>query len=194
MIKQRQPFWMYGLEELRCDLTAFRAAVELESDGVAQARDVQVAVLLDRMFRFPVTGDRVRNYDGLGGQLLFAYLHQHEALRWRDNSIDIDWSLVRQIVPNLLEEIETLYRQGIDRPKLVHWIAGHELVSTYLEPHPASRWAQGARALDLTGPPGTLVDAVLADEFPLSMFYEALAKQLRTVIASTRGITAHDAA
>ncbi|MFF3150493.1 DUF6421 family protein, partial [Streptomyces sp. NPDC057927] len=24
MIKQRQPFWMYGLEELRCDLTAFK--------------------------------------------------------------------------------------------------------------------------------------------------------------------------
>ncbi len=23
----------------------------------------------------PVSGERVRNYDGLGGQLLFAYLH-----------------------------------------------------------------------------------------------------------------------
>ncbi|MGQ4427997.1 DUF6421 family protein, partial [Streptomyces violaceoruber] len=34
MIKQRQPFWMYGLEELRCDLTAFKEAVKLEADGV----------------------------------------------------------------------------------------------------------------------------------------------------------------
>ncbi|NED82093.1 hypothetical protein G3I76_18590, partial [Streptomyces sp. SID11233] len=62
MIKQRQPFWMYGLEELRCDLTAFKEAVKLEADGVAQARDVQTAVLFDRMFRFPVTGERQRNY------------------------------------------------------------------------------------------------------------------------------------
>jgi hypothetical protein len=33
------------------------------------------------------------------------------------------------------------------------------------------------------------VDDVLPDEFPLSMFYEALAKKLRGVIASTKGIT-----
>jgi len=194
MIKQRQPFWMYGLEELRCDLTAFRAAVELEADGVSQARDVQIAVLLDRMFRFPVTGDRVRNYDALGGQLLFAYLHKHKALSWRDNSLAIDWSLVRRVVPHLLDEIETLYRHGINRPKLIHWMAGHELVATYLDPHPASRWVDGAQALDLTSPPRSLVDEVLADEFPLSMFYEVLAKQLKTVIASTSGITGYDAA
>lgn len=68
MIKQRQPFWMYGLEELRCDLTAFKEAVKLESEGNAHGRDVQYAVLFDRMFRFPVSGERVRNYDGLGGQ------------------------------------------------------------------------------------------------------------------------------
>ncbi|CAO0835845.1 hypothetical protein SMICM17S_02567 [Streptomyces microflavus] len=54
MIKQRQPFWMYGLEELRCDLTAFKEAVKLEAEGNAHGRDVQYAVLFDRMFRFPV--------------------------------------------------------------------------------------------------------------------------------------------
>src|SRR3989440_2898191 len=112
MIKQRQPFWMYGLEELRCDLTAFKEAVRLEADGYEQGSLVQYAVLFDRLFRFPVTGERVRNYDGMGGQLLFAYLHKHD---------------------------------------------------------------------------------VLPDEFPLSMFYEALAKKLRDVIASTKGITADDA-
>ncbi len=57
MIKQRQPFWMYGLEELRCDLTAFKEAVKLEAEGYSQARDVQFAVIFDRMFRFPVTGE-----------------------------------------------------------------------------------------------------------------------------------------
>ena len=38
-----------------------------------------------------------------------------------------------------------------------------------------------------TQPPKELIDAVLPDEFPLSMFYEALEKKLRRVVESTRG-------
>ncbi|MGW1537476.1 DUF6421 family protein [Streptomyces aureus] len=190
MIKQRQPFWMYGLEELRCDLTAFKEAVKLESEGNEHGRDVQYAVLFDRMFRFPVSGDRNRNYDGLGGQLLFAYLHKHDVVRWTDNKLHIDWQRAPQVTNELCSEIEELYRAGIDRPKLVHWFKAYELVSTYLAPHPGSRWAKGPDALDLTQPPRKLVDDVLPDEFPLSMFYEALSKKLKNVIASTKGITA----
>ncbi|MFE4857699.1 DUF6421 family protein [Streptomyces sp. NPDC056670] len=193
MIKQRQPFWMYGLEELRCDLTAFKEAVKLEAEGNQHGRDVQYAVLFDRMFRFPVSGDRVRNYDGLGGQLLFAYLHKHDVVRWTDNKLHIDWDRAPQVTNQLCAEIEKLYRDGIDRPKLVHWFAAYELVSTYLAPHPGSTWAKGPDALDLTQPPRKLVDDVLPDEFPLSMFYEALAKKLKNVIASTKGITAASA-
>ncbi|GAA3668094.1 DUF6421 family protein [Nocardioides ginsengisoli] len=190
MIKQRQPFWMYGLEELRCDLTAFKAVVELEAEGFAKAEDVQHAILLDRMFRFPVTGERTRNYDSVGGQLLFAYLHQHDAIRWTDNKLRIDWNLAPQVTNALCAEIEELYRDGIDRPKIVHWQAGYELVSRYLAPHPGSKWARGAEALDFSKQPRELVDDVLPDEFPLSMFFEALAKKLKNVIAETRGITA----
>ncbi|MEU2108371.1 DUF6421 family protein [Streptomyces sp. NPDC019507] len=193
MIKQRQPFWMYGLEELRCDLTAFKEAVKLEAEGNVHGRDVQYAVLFDRMFRFPVSGDRVRNYDGLGGQLLFAYLHQHDVVRWTDNTLRIDWERAPQVTNQLCAEIETLYREGIDRPKLVHWFKAYELVSTYLAPHPGSRWAKGPDALDLSQPPRKLVDDVLPDEFPLSMFFEALSKKLKGVIASTKGITARSA-
>ena len=53
MIRQRSPYWMYSLEELRCDLTAFAAAVELEREGFAFARHAQYAILFDRLFRFP---------------------------------------------------------------------------------------------------------------------------------------------
>jgi hypothetical protein len=194
MIKQRQPFWMYGLEELRCDLTAFGEGVKLEADGFPQGRDVQYTMLLDRLFRFPVTGERQRNYDGLGGQLLFAYLHKHDALRWTDNRLTVDWDRARKVTVALREEIETLYREGIDRPKIVHWFKAYDLVSTYLAPHPGSTWAKGPDALDLSLPPRKLVDDVLPDEFPLSMFYEALRKKLRGVIASTKGITAESAA
>ncbi|WP_228454306.1 DUF6421 family protein [Streptomyces alkaliphilus] len=188
MIKQRQPFWMYGLEELRCDLTAFHEAGRLAAEGMRQGRDMRCAVLLERLFRFPVTGERRRNYDGLGGQLLFAYLHRHDALRWTDNRLTIDWDRAAEVTDRLRGEIETLYREGIDRPKLVHWLKAYELVSTYLSPHPASTWARGPEALDLSLPPRKLVDDVHPDEFPLSLFYEALARKLRAVIESTRGI------
>src|ERR1044072_9398032 len=80
MIKQRMPYWLYSLEELRCHLTTFRDCVRLErvgGTGSAHARLVRYAVLFDRLFRFPITGTRVRNYDGLGGQLLFSYLHKN---------------------------------------------------------------------------------------------------------------------
>ncbi|MEN9608395.1 MAG: hypothetical protein RLZZ06_326, partial [Actinomycetota bacterium] len=33
MIKQRMPFWMYALEELRCDLSTFRETLVLDAEG-----------------------------------------------------------------------------------------------------------------------------------------------------------------
>jgi hypothetical protein len=191
MIKQRMPYWLYSLEELRCDLTTFREAVRLERSAetaVPHARLVQYAILFDRLFRFPITGERVRNYDGLGGQLLFSYLHKHDVVRWTDNRLSIDWRRVGDVVIDLCEDIEKLYRDSIDRPKLAHWLAAYDLVSAYVEPHPGSTWNKGVEALPVNEPPKIWVDAVLPDEFPLSMFYEALAKKLGDVIASTKGI------
>ena len=112
---------MYALEELRCDLTAFVEAVQLEAEGFAFARYVQHAIVLDRLFRFPITGPRVRNYDGLGGQLLFAYLHKHEYLHWTNNELTIEWDRLAEGVANLRAEVETLYREGIDSSKPQYW-------------------------------------------------------------------------
>ncbi|MDQ1546418.1 MAG: hypothetical protein QOH69_1322 [Actinomycetota bacterium] len=198
MIKQRMPYFLYSLEELRCDLTAYREAVKLfrEEDTDADIRDhadlVQYAILFDRIFRFPLTGSRVRNYDGLGGQLLFAWLHQHHVLHWTDTALTIDWDEVPDVVIALSDAINHLYWQSIDRPKMAHWLAAYELVAETLTPNPASKWA--VRDLPLEGPPKLLTDAVMDDEFPLSMFYEALAKKMVGVIDSTSGITAKTAA
>ncbi len=189
MIKQRMPYWMYALEELRCDLNTFRQCVTLAEEGHPYARPVQLAILFDRLFRFPVTGDRVRNYDGLGGQLLFAWLHKHGALSWTDNRLSFDWQRVPETVLALSDAVETLYRDGIDRSKVGHWMAAHEFVAAYVAPHPASTWAKGAEALPLDGPRKGLNDLVLPDEFPLNVFYEALRKKLAPVIDSTRGLT-----
>ena len=148
---------------------------------------MQYAVIFDRIFRFALSGTRVRNYDGLGGQLLFAWLHQHHVLHWTDTKLSIDWDEVPETVLELGHAIEDLYWHSIDRPKTAHWLAAYALVSTTLTPHPASKWA--VRDLPLEGRPKELTDAVLDDEFPLSMFYEALGKKMTPVIESTAGIT-----
>ena len=171
MIRQRSPYWMYSLEELRCDLTAFGEAVRLEREGLRFARHVQYAILFDRLFRFPITGTRVRNYDGLGGQLLFAYLHKHGFVHWTDNRLTIEWERVTDGVAALREAVEELYRAGIDRSKVAHWVAAHELVSTYVTPTTASQWVRGSRPLSDESDPRAWIDLVCEDEFPLSMFY-----------------------
>ena len=91
------------------------------------------------------------------------------------------------------DAIDDLYWRSIDRPKTAHWLAAYDLVSSVLTPNPASRWARGLSDEILAGPPRGYTDAVLEDEFPLSMFYEALEKKMRPVIASTSGIRGTDA-
>jgi hypothetical protein len=147
-------------------------------------------VIFDRIFRFAITGSRVRNYDGLGGQLLFAWMHQHHVLHWTDTSLSFDWPAVADVVIALGHEIEDLYWKSIDRPKVAHWLAAYAMVSQTLTPHPASAWAAGLPKETLEGAPKGYTDAVMDDEFPLSMFYEALSKKMADVIESTKGITA----
>jgi hypothetical protein len=178
MIRQRAPYWMYALEELRCDLTAFTQALELERDGIAFARYVQYAILLDRLLRFPITGPRVRNYDGLGGQLLFAYLHRHGYVHWTDNQLSIEWERVSEGVSALFAEVQELYRAGIDRTKLQHWACAHDLVGASVAPAIGSKWTAAARELTDVEDPRPYVDLVLADEFPLSLFYASLKAKL----------------
>ncbi|WP_203581754.1 DUF6421 family protein [Microbacterium hibisci] len=211
MIKQRMPYFLYSLEELRCDLTAFRECVAIEKrlaakavaepDGaldpaeaemLEHARLVQYAVIFDRIFRFSITGSRVRNYDGLGGQLLFAWLHQRDVLHWTDTALAFDWDDVPAAVVALGEAIDELYWRSIDRPKTAHWLAAYELVRGTLTPNPASQWARGLPDEILAGAPKGYTDAVMDDEFPLSMFFEALDKKMKPVIESTAGITGRD--
>ena len=177
MIRQRLPYWMYSLEELRVDLATYRTAGELARDGFPFARYVQYAILFDRLLRFPITGNRVRNYDGLGGQLLFGYLHDHGVVRWTDNRLLIDWDRVEGAVGELRQLVEELYRHGIETSKVTYWIAAHELVSRYVTPNIGSQWREEARVYSDEAEPRAWIDRVLDDEFPLNMFYESLLKK-----------------
>ena len=183
MIRQRSPYWMYSLEELRCDLTAFAEAHKLEREGFAFGRHAQYAILFDRLFRFPLTGSRVRNYDGLGGQLLFAFLHREGYLHWTDNRLEIEWDRVADGVEALRKRVQDLYHSGIDRSKLGQWTAAHDLVAEYVPPAESSVWARERRALPEVDEPKELVDLVRDDEFPLSLFYTQLQPKLEPALA-----------
>jgi hypothetical protein len=190
MIKQRMPFWMYALEELRCDLSTFRETLVLDAEGDRLAKYMRYAILFDRLFRFPITGDRVRNYDGLGGQIIFAHLHKTGALQWTDNRLAFDWDMVTEAVVDLCEQVEALYHDGINRSRLAQWIAAYEFVTGLVQPHPASTWAKGVDQLPTDGELKELVNLIMDDEFPLNVFYDTLNRKLSDVIASTKGITA----
>ena len=190
MIKQRMPYWMYALEELRCDLATFRETLTLDENEVYLGRFIRYAIVFDRLFRFTITGSRVRNYDGLGGQIIFAWLHRDDVVRWTDNTLTIDWSRLNESMVALCDEVEALYRGGIDRSRVAQWLAAHQFVSGLVEANPASVWAQGAHALPLDGEPKAMVDVVLPDEFPLNVFFDSLQRKLSPTIEATAGITA----
>jgi hypothetical protein len=148
---------------------------------------VQYAILFDRLFRFPVTGSRVRNYDGLGGQLLFAFLHKEGYLHWTDNRLRIEWERIADGVGGLRDRVHELYHSGIDRSKVAQWAAAHDLVAEHVSPAQGSRWAKESRDLPEVSEPKQLVDLVKDDEFPLSLFYVQLQGKLEPVLARPKG-------
>ena len=178
MIRQRLPYWMYSLEELRVDLSAYVDSGRLAREGFPFARYVPYAMLFDRILRFPITGNRVRNYDGLGGQLLFGYLHKKDVVRWTDNSLIVDWERIDATIAELRERIEVLYKQGIDLSRVSYWAAAHDLVSEWVRPNVGSNWQRESRQYSDESEPRAWIERVLDDEFPLTMFYESLKKKL----------------
>ena len=120
----------------------------------------------------------MRNYDGLGGQLLFGYLHAHGVVRWTDNRLLVDWERIDAAVAELRGEVEQLYRHGIETSKVTYWIAAHDLISPYVTPNIGSQWRKEARVYSDEAEPRAWIDRVLDDEFPLNMFYESLKKKV----------------
>jgi hypothetical protein len=85
---------------------------------------------------------------------------------------------VAEGVAGLRAEIDQLYRDGIDRTKLGHWCAAHDLVASVVPPAAGSKWVAGVRAFEDVEDPRPYVDHVLEDEFPLSIFYSTLRAKL----------------
>ena len=205
MIKQRMPFFLYSLEELRCDLTAFREAVAIDrrisalpeatQDDLALARHARLrAVLRDLRPHLPLRhhrqpGAQLRR-PGRPAAVRLAAPAPRAALDRHPTDLRLGSGPRLRHRSRCRRSSSCTGARSTD-PKIAHWLAAYALVSGTVEPHPASAWKAGD--LPLTGLPRELTDAVMDDEFPLSMFYEAFEKKMRDVVASTSGITGTDA-
>ena len=176
MIRQRAPFWMYAIEELRVDVRAFGEAHRLAHEGFPFARYVCWAIVLDRILRFPITGPRVRNYDALGGQILFGALHQCDAVLWRDNHLEIRWAALPDAMAALDAELHSLYKDGAECSRVALWLASHGFVSRHVRPNVGSRWKPGA--LPDESDPKAWIALAHDDEFPLGNFHLMLQRRL----------------
>ena len=177
MIRQRAPFWMYAIEELRVDVRAFGEAHRLARGGFPFARSVCWAIVLDRILRFPITGPRVRNYDALGGQILFGALHQNDAVLWRDGHLEIRWDALPDAMAALDAELHALYKTGAECSRVALWMAAHEFVTRHVHPNIGSRWKRDA--LPDESDPKAWLALAHDDEFPLGNFHLMLGRKLR---------------
>jgi hypothetical protein len=121
----------------------------------------------------------------LVGQIIFGKLHRDGALLWRDNKLSFVWDKVDNSIAQLCSEVNSLYKESIDKPKLSFWSDGYDLVRKYVEPSKKSNWSKGPN-YHLESK--ELVETVLSDEFPLNMFYEALNKKLSGEIEKCKGL------
>ena len=147
MIKQRMPYWLYSLEELRCDLTAFREAVELE-------RRAAYAVRRARAVRDPLRPALpVPDHRRPGAQLRrprrpAAVRLAAPARRRCTGPTTGSRSTGTRVADGVLALRDARSRSSTATAstarRSAHWLAAHELVSRYVAPQPGSVWARGA--------------------------------------------------
>ena len=135
MIKQRMPFFLYSLEELRCDLTAFRESVRLDATTASPRLAARAAACSTRssstgIFRFAdhrLAGAQLRRPRRAAAVRLAAPAPR--AALDRHARSPSTGTQVPDVVIALGEQIEELYWRSIDRPKIAHWLAAYEMLA-----------------------------------------------------------------
>jgi len=178
MVRQRNPYFMYALEEARVDITSYVKSLRLIGEGFVEAKFVPKAIIYDRVLRFTVIDGRAKNLESLAGQFIFGALHKCGAIEINHGKLTIDWQKVNQCMVRLLGEIERLYRSGQNLSKLEHWFACHDFINQYVGCSRASVWTKANRKRHLDKKLAEWIDATLVDEFPLNLFFVSYRRKL----------------
>ncbi|HEX7318057.1 MAG TPA: DUF6421 family protein [Pyrinomonadaceae bacterium] len=177
--KGRRPYWMHALEELRVDLGSWVGAYDLyKSKGVAMGIYVCWCVLFDRIFRFPITGGRVKNYDSLAGQILTNALLDNQAMIWENGVLSFDWNAADAAVRKLRGEINDFERQALRSQKEQNWTRAYDLIAGYVPPSISSTFKSNPISACVYDKKKDNYATVLDDEFPLSDFHTMLKQQI----------------
>ena len=210
MIKQRMPYFLYSLEELRCDLTAFRECVAIqkrlreraesgaaltpaEAETLEHARLVQYARDLrpdlplrdHRHARAQLRRASAASCCSPGCTSAACCTGPTRRSRSTGMTCRRRWS------PSAMRSTSSTGARSTGRRSRTGSRPTSSCAARSRRIRPR-RWARGLPDEILAGPPKGYTDEVLDDEFPLSMFFEALEKKMRPVIESTAGIRATD--
>jgi len=175
ILKQRNPYWIYALEELRVDLATYKATQTIQS---WLSEFVRFAIVFDRLFRFPFTQQRNRDYDGLAGQIIFGYLYKNEIIQTKDRKLKVQWDQLDSAMCKLGDLVEELYKKGNAMPKDVYWDLCYDFVSVYSPPCIGSNWKSGLKSANIND----LLNNIEKDEFPLPVFLAGLKKDISDII------------
>lgn len=177
--KGRRPYWMHALEELRVDLGSWVGAYDLyKGSGVVRGLYVCWCVVFDRIFRFPITGERVKNYDSLAGQILTNALLDNQAMIWENGILSFDWNATDVAVRKLQGEIGEFERQAVKSQKEQNWMRAYDLITKYVPPSVSSTFKNNPISACVYDKQKDNYATVLDDEFPLSDFHTMLKKQI----------------
>lgn len=183
---KKQPYWMYALEELRVDISAYSKIIANDRyNGVScMARYI---IVLDRLFRFSISGERSKNYDALAGQLLLAFI-QVETLPHINNfpdtntgpgvlrngtAISLSWQKVEARILQLKELLDAHEKEGAALSLEDFWIRSYYLIAHFLPSALTSQFPRSYEALLAQPDKASLTsdgirNRVISDEFPLS--------------------------
>jgi hypothetical protein len=176
MIRKKAPYWAYSLEELRCDVAAY-CALRSDLAGIDGAAEAAVAIILDRCLRFPLTGGRERNYDGLAGQILFGWLHSRGAAEFRDHTLSISWGpVLDEVMIDLHNQLERIYRESVRGSRSRMWVGEHAFINSVVPARMDSAVVQAVMNSNIPEEPVELIALAHPDEFPLSQFHMTLAR------------------
>lgn len=120
--------WYTGLlEEVKVDLKTYLACC---SDlNIINGREVAEFILMERLFRYPLEVDRLKNFDSGTGLFLLSYLYKHNGISVEmGGKINLHVPLFESIFSQLIIEIEKIEALSDE----AYLVKARELVQAFL--------------------------------------------------------------
>jgi hypothetical protein len=201
---KKQPYWMYALEELKVDLTAYSKIMKSDKKNGLNCV-ARYIIVLDRLFRFSISGEREKNYDALAGQLLLSFLQSENVsggntstgqdtkagVEKNSTKISLNWENIQQRILQFKKILDAHEIDGANLSLEEYWLKSYYLVASLLPPALTSNFPRtysellrlpDKKALSREG----IRDRVKSDEFPLNQMLLEYREAATRILPSLR--------